>query len=209
MGLEDKFYPEDGTYLTKFDNVMIKTAGKIGKLYQNITGKSYKDLVKKSYKTSAYGFGASIIGAHASGMILGLFSLQGIYNPQYESPLEEEIKNETIGYPRLMGKLCRISLLAVTPLVLYGTYKLFFNKERLSFGTWFGMGGLIEGAALIPYNFAEYLTKAQVPEPPKKGWAKKLKEKLAKLRPQKLPMPVPVQRYNLDDYLLNPNLLKE
>jgi len=53
MSLENKFYPADGSILTKFDNMMIKTSEKVGGLYQHLTGRSYKDLVKAYSKAIA------------------------------------------------------------------------------------------------------------------------------------------------------------
>lgn len=186
MSLEDKFYPEDGSNLTRFDNFMIKSAGKIGEVYQHATGKSYKEFSNSCYKTSAGGFVLGTLCFQISAPILLLNSISRIKSPNYESPLEEEIRLEAQYKPRKFNKLCRAAFLALAPLIAYTNYDIFVNviEKNESFLSYFASGGIIYGISLLPFNFAEYLTKADVPKPPKKTILKRAKEKLMSLDPQ-------------------------
>jgi len=199
MSLEDKFYPEDGSILTKFDNSMIKSSGKIGEAYQHLTGKSYKGLVKNSYKISAIGFGLSLFGLRLSAILFGGLSLAGAYYPDYKSPLEEEIQEESWGINRKSGKLIRTCMLASAPIIIsYGL--VLANKdsdENSRLLIYSGLGGIVEGASLVPYNFAEYLTKADIPEPPKKTiWERAGNKIKGVFSPNLIPEPVPANYLN-------------
>ena len=196
MSLEDKFYPDDGSRLTRFDNCMIKTAGKLGGLYQNLTGKSYKNLVKTSYKIAVGGFGLSLIGLRAMSVFFGAYSLSGLLWPDYTSPLEEELRNEATGQHRKLGKVARACGLAIIPIAFFSSYCLLDSKsgKASSVLKYVEMGGIVEGLSLIPFNFAEYLTKAEMPNPPEKGWVKETKEKVKEfLKPQPVLFPEPIK----------------
>ncbi len=193
MSLDDKFYPDDGKPLTKFDNFMIKSVGKLGELYQNITGRSYKDLVNASYKVSAGGFAASLAFMRVSSLLFGYLSLNRTQCPDYKSPIEEEIESEVHGYPKSFGKFFRTALLFWVPFTISQSNDMMEKGvEKDSFiSKYLAIGGAIEGASLVPYNFAEYLSKAQVPKPPKKTWGKRLKEYFKEnLSPRPIPVPV-------------------
>ena len=105
MSLEDKFYPDDGSYLTRFDNFMIKAAKEVGVLYQNITGDSYKNLASIIYKASSVGFGLSALCGHVLGIPLGMTSFSSSKQHSYQTPLEEEIRCEAIGLGKKWGSL--------------------------------------------------------------------------------------------------------
>lgn len=192
MALEDKFYPENGSVLTKLDNFMIKSVGKIGEAYQHLTGRSYKDLVKTSYKLSAAGLGLSTFCLSAPSAIFVLSALKGVYYPQYESPLEEEIREETEGNHKSIGKAIRTGMLAISPIILSVGLKCMKKHEPIY--TCIGAGIAITSASLVPHVFADYLTKANIPEPPKKTVWERAKEKLYEfLTPEPALQPVPVQ----------------
>lgn len=105
MSLDDKFYLDDGSSLNRFDNFMIKSAGKIGEAYQQITGESYKDLVDANFQASRMGFGLSVLGLNPAGIFWGYKSHLRVQNPSYKSPLEEEIFYEAIGKQKKSGKI--------------------------------------------------------------------------------------------------------
>jgi len=188
MSLEDKFYPEDGTVLTKFDNFMIKSAGKVGEAYQHLTGKSYKDLVKTSYKAAAAGYGLSTISVNPLAFPFGLYSYVRTLNPRYETPLEEEASLEISGRPKNRGKMFRLETLALIPIAMYFGYTVLKDnlKER-NLGTYLGLGITIQGIATIPFNFAEYLSKSNVPKPPEKKVWDRVKEKFDFREPVTIP----------------------
>ena len=94
MSLEDKFYPDDGSYLTRFDNFMIKAAKEVGVLYQLLTGDSYKNLASIIYKASAVGFGLSALCGHLGVIPLGTDAFSSSKQHSYQTPLEEENKFE-------------------------------------------------------------------------------------------------------------------
>ncbi len=193
MSLEDRFYPEDGSNLTRFDNNMIKTSGKIGNAYQQLTGRSYKDLVKNCYKTSTAGFGIGILSLHFSSIVFGFLSLNRLKSPLYNSPLEEELMYEAKGSYKKMGKLLRVGVGMATPhmFCLYPSILMGGMEDSNYLAMVLGAGGIIEGLSIASFSFAEYLTKADVPKPPKKTVWKRTKEKAESLlSPQGLPEPV-------------------
>ncbi|MFC1697706.1 hypothetical protein ACFL1H_05210 [Nanoarchaeota archaeon] len=203
MTLEDKFYPEDGSKLTRFDNFMIKSAGKVGEGYQHLTGKSYKDLVKKCYQISTGGFALSLLGARASALFLGLFSYCGLKEPNFNSPLEEEMEQEARGYSKYIKKIFRLSWMAFIPIFGYLGYNCVDKglDESSNSLLYLGTGTMVETLSLIPFSLAEYMTKAKIPEPPRKTVGKRIKDKMKeylhpnpgfKPEPQLQPVPIPV-----------------
>ena len=195
MSLDDKFYPEDGSALTRADNFLIKSAGKMGEAYQHATGRSYKDLVTSCYKISGYGFALGALGLRVSSLLFWSISSREQHHPKYQSPLEEEIEKEALGRWKSSGKCIRALQLGACAMLLC------LEKPVLDEGIdthsrlliYAGLGSLLEGAAFLPYNFAEYLSKADVPQPPKKTIWERAKDKLSMWL---APEPVPV----LDSY---------
>jgi len=189
MSLEDKFYPEDGSLLTSFDNSMIKLCGKVGQCYQELTGKSYKNLVKASYLTAIAGFGLSVTGAHVASLIMLPLCYLGLRKPEYESPLEEEIRYESKGGHRKLGKGVRLLYLVGTAVVLYLNFgfESSSHEESTAFVEYFILTSKLLSLSLIPYAFAEYLTKSDIPKPPKKTVIEKIKEAISSAKPESLP----------------------
>ncbi|MBI4453548.1 hypothetical protein HY636_02795 [Candidatus Woesearchaeota archaeon] len=197
MSLEDKFYPDDGSYLTKFDNFMIKAAKEVGILYQNLTGDSYKNLASIIYKASAVGLGLSALCGHILGIPLSMASFSSSKQHFYQTPLEEEITCEALGLGKKMGKLMRICLLSVGFSVFsmgYSYYKDNTNK-KLSVFDIFLVGCLIEAPSICLYTFAEYLTKSDMPDPPEKNIFQETSERIKRLLSPE-PLPTQVQSAN-------------
>lgn len=200
MSLEDKFYPEDGSVLTRFDNFMIKSAGKVGEAYQHFTGRSYKDLVKTCYKVSTAGFAVAIAGLQFFSFPYAIGSYSEFRHPKYESPLEEEIRMEAKGEPRKAWKFVRAINLALVPLfsavVPLGGMTFPFSDEYIeenpAFSAYVKIGAATQAIAFVSYNFAEYLSKSYVPKPPKHTVWEKAKMKLKELL---APNPEPAHTY--------------
>tara|TARA_Y100000310_G_scaffold289862_1_gene316570 strand:+ start:1299 stop:1865 length:567 start_codon:yes stop_codon:yes gene_type:complete len=172
MGLEDKFYPEDGTLLTKVDNSIIKAAGKVGDAYQRVTGRGYEDLVKKSY------FAAGCISLGTL-IFPPMISITRQYfrfaeKPHFTTPLEEENFNMIMGLPKNQSRFMRLIVgitgIAATSLGYYFTST---SDNILSYYLSFTM--FSSGLALIPATFADYLSISDVPKPPKKSVKDKVK----------------------------------
>lgn len=196
MSLEDKFQPDDGSFLTCFDNTMIHLAGKIGTVYQNVTGRSYKELVKQSYKVASIGIYASVCGFHVEGIPFALLADEYSKRPDFSTPLEEQLKQESKGQNSSACKLLRMTLLLGSPIA---SIAYFFNLNQVDESSsqekiYYGMGILLT-ASLIPYSFASYLSKADIPSPPGEGKFQKIKEKYEYFINQPLGLPLPnVQR---------------
>lgn len=177
MGLEDKFYPEGGP-LTKFDNMMIKSFGKVGEFYQNMTGNESEDLVKKLYGFSHSGFVLGYAALRPSSFLITSIAGKLKENPIIQSPLEEENRLEFEGMHKTGLKLARASFFFVTPAIMYMSGKslnlAYGNDEFLYY--YMGLGGILESISMVAFNTAEYMSKANIPKPPKKTIPEKLKE---------------------------------
>jgi len=195
MSLEDRFYPDDGSFINKFDNAMVKAAGKVGKVYQNFTGVSYESLVKKAYKWAARGFQINI-GDIVNGGKLRKVALHYSAYPKIESPREEEIRMEVLGLPKKTWKYARALLtgpsaflLTLSPVCIgFGLYEN--NYISISEGILLAYLPL----SALPFAFAECLSKSDIPEPPKKTVPQKIMDKFRQIyspqpRPQELPAP--------------------
>lgn len=192
MSLEDKFYPEDGSALTRFDNFMIKSAGKVGDAYQHLTGNSYKDLVKTCYKLSTAGFAMGIAGLQVVSFYFGIASYSGLRHPKFESPLEEEIRMVAEGEPRKAWKFVRALYIGLIPVLAVGSFPESLVEENPVLFACVKVGVVTQTIALTSYSFAEYLSKSHVPKPPKKTVWEKAKMKLKELV---APTPEPAHAY--------------
>jgi hypothetical protein len=162
MPLDDQLYPEDGSLLTCLDNLLIKSAGKVGERYQQATGNSYKTLVQESYELAAR---------------LGLCSMvfipfyqqymERLQNTRYESPIVEEERYAALGQDRKTGKYRRF----VNSMVSIGLFQGFMMMSMLSYlaGREIVMAGAavssLSGVSFLISTFADYLSKAELPPP--------------------------------------------
>jgi len=177
MSLEDRFFPEDGTLLTRYDNFMIRNAGFLGEMYQHCTGKSYVELVKSAYLLSSYGF---IVASPIMipNLVFSLLTYYGSKDPEILSPLEEEIKQEARGYPKKGMKIARIILPIVAITLGRVAYKTFNDDEASILSKTIASSMLLTSIAIIPWSFAEYLSRADMPDPPKKTIFERAKDKM-------------------------------
>lgn len=214
MTLEDKFYPDDGTLLNKFDNFMIKSAGKVGEAYQHVTGNSYKDLVRKSYKASLVLSGTALTTTNIQAIWDIGHLWRSMNNPDCTTPLEEEIQSERYGGNKKQGRINRAFSTAATSFFIgmsYMVMKYFVPNytEEESFKKYIWAPGLLTYTASSAIStFAEYLSKSILPKPPKKKVSEKLTEKMKEtferikegLAPRR--EPVPVKNYSaLESYV--------
>lgn len=194
MSLDDKFFPDDGSLINKFDNFFIKQASIIGEVYQNWTGNSYKDLTKSCYKSAR---NVAVLSC-LSNPLLGLYSAKihhsNYKNPKYITPLEEEEENLAAGCFKHLSRFTRITGIISSSLLLgVGSYILDNAESPLDF---YGSIGIIAtGMSFYPAILADYLSRSNLPKPPKKTTPNKIKEKVSSLTENPLPESTP--RINL------------
>lgn len=167
MGLEDKFYPDDGSLLTKYDNFMIKSAGSVGEIYQDFTGKSYRELVKTSYGVATLGFVSSAPFLNPFSLLFAVNTYCNYCEPKFRTPLEEEIIQEAMKAPKKGRKIGRLLISAVgLGMLCLGHHDLEQGSDYITFTLGFGLQ--LYGISSIPWVFAEYLSLSDTPQPPKK-----------------------------------------
>ena len=173
MSLDDKFMPEDGTLITKFDNFMIRQARKIGNLYQEQTGRSYKELTKKCYEQAMYSGILALSCTHPVGLITSILGHHKKERLSFRTPLEEEIDFQSW---QKFQKYTRASWTCLS----YLNAERFVSSLRYNDQTLLEnintCGWLISTASLGLITLANYLEVSNLPEPPKKK-AKKTVER--------------------------------
>ena len=174
MSLEDTFYPDDGTLINKFDNTIIRTAGKAGEAYQNLTGRHYKSLVKGSFHSAAAGFAVSFMCLNPMAPFGIMYALDDAKRPMLESPLEEETRMETTMHSRTYGKRRRAAIIGTSAILIAIGLAAPEIAENLSPQHWDypnnyrnlvtigALGNLFAGLSLLPYAFGHYLSKSRV-----------------------------------------------
>jgi len=169
MGLEDKFRPDDGSKIVKFDNFMIAQAEKIGNLYQDKTGRSYKDLLKAGYSTAAVAYGSTVIGNPLLiffGGPLAIYAGTKAHADKHKSPLEEELQAEFIGWDKNRFRKKRVENLVLSTITAgVGSYMTIVNQEPKASN--FFLALTIAGIGGYMHTFSDYLAKTELP-PPKK-----------------------------------------
>ncbi|MFZ5955341.1 MAG: hypothetical protein ACOYT4_02850 [Nanoarchaeota archaeon] len=202
MSLEDKFYPDDGSCINKFDNFMIKAAGCVGETYQSVTGDDYKGLVKISFDLASKLSLISIVGNPVS--ILSYYLIKSYKeNPDFNTPLQEEIKLEAYGKNKKKHKYARCITLAVSGgLIILGyslhslNSSLYAQEEIYNIFKITNLAIIMEGMSLGIFDFAQYLSKANMPKPPKGSIWDRTKKKLKDYfgpKPVLKPIPIPVE----------------
>jgi hypothetical protein len=174
VSLDDKFYPEDGTLITRADNALIRAAGKIGEAYQQLTGRSYKDLYKFSMECARHLAVISSIPLNPAGLI-SAWKFKSMHdNPIYESPLEERMRRKAGGEYGWTGASERLGAVVLLPAaaagIIYGSMQQFSSgfeqKEIPAYAFYAGLA--LASLSWLPATFADYLSKADVPKPPEK-----------------------------------------
>lgn len=184
MGLEEKFYPQDGSYLTKFDNAMIRAMGRVGEAYQQMTGREYTELLAPLYTAAGLSCIAGTIPFNPFGLLLGnRFIREYAANPPAHSPLEEEIQCEATGQPKYAGKLSRASLLFVN--VSYTIAKavrdpsVLQDQRLLDRAAEITLPFFIYG--LLAFALTDYMAKSNIPKPPKESLPRRMINSLQSL----------------------------
>ena len=193
MSLEDKFYPEDGTALTAFDNRMIKLCGKVGEAYQWVTGRPYVDLIKACYTSVSV---SGVVGMTtnpftAVNLLTGYLLKRGIC---CESPLEEQIRLEACGFGAWERKAGRLLFAALTPVLAYFCVYNFLGGEDRNV-SYSNIASGTSNMLFAPFVLGVYLEKAHIPKPPEKHVFARAYDKIKELlepRPALQPVPVPI-----------------
>ena len=188
MGLEDKFYPDDGTAINKFDNLVIYGAATFGEAYQNLTGNFCKDLTTSLYGTANKISKVSMV----PGLILGYIASEvcgsAADDAKFETPLEEELRYEARGMPKHFGRYRRL----IPPVI--GTFLGILGISEIDNGgaiyRVIALGTTGAGASLLTLSFAEYLSKTNLPNPPKRSLLQKIRSYMKEtLFPERVPRP--------------------
>lgn len=190
MSLEDKFFPNDGSLINRFDNFCIEQASKFGEIYQNWTGNSYKDLTKSCYKSARNIAILSCLTNPIIGVSVAKIHHSEYENPKYDTSLEEEEKHIAVGNLKHSSRFGRINDIFVSSLLTgIGAYILQIGESPLDF--YGSLGIMATGMSFYPAVFANYLSKSNPPEPPKKTVPEKVKEKISALIENPIPRPIP------------------
>lgn len=183
MALDDKFFPEDGTLLTRFDNFMIRQAKKVGEAYQERTGNSYKDLVKNTYfHSSITVFPVFFAGMYLSPILSAIFYSHS-KNPDFSTPLEEESRLESRGASKKLDKGVRAFSIGVSSILLFGNSLDLYSSNTLYEQT-NNLFELFYGVSFGLHAFADYLSKSGLPKPPKKEAREKAKRRFGIMLPE-------------------------
>lgn len=192
MSLEDKFYPEDGTLATKVDNKIIKVTGKIGEVYQHLTGNSYKKLLSRTYEVAAVSMYVNSICPLF--YFIGKELHERSKNPKTTTPLEQKMKDKALTdnihhsrnlrYQMLVSSIGMMNFELVKHVIKPKEYT---NGFMVAFDI--GLAFLTIGISAI--SFTEYLRVADIPKPPPKTVFERAKEKMHSLSESFDPMPEP------------------
>ena len=176
MGLEDKFYPQDDSYLTKFDNTMIRAMGRVGEAYQQATGREFTELLKPFYSIAAAGCVVSTLPFNPAALLMGARIYDYAKNPPSHSPLEEEMHCEASGQPRYSGKLFRASMLFVYASFTLAKYirdpAVLEQQNTLNRAAEITLPIFIY--SLLTFALTDYLAKSNIPKPPKESLPRRL-----------------------------------
>ncbi|MBI5391248.1 hypothetical protein HZB02_07195 [Candidatus Woesearchaeota archaeon] len=197
MSLHDQFYPDDGDWLTHFDNTVIKVAGNIAETYQSLMGSPLTKQVKNSHIVAGAGSLVTLYYNLWFGAYSNFVSFCGFMSPpKIQSPLEEEIELESQLKSKDSGKKKRLINLATLPLLFAAGYVL--RKETGVSDTdhmfhTFGEALIVQSLAWIPDVYAMYASKADIPQPPEKSVYDKAKNFFrvsAAKQPEMRPIPI-------------------
>ena len=190
MGLEDRFFPDDGSLLTRYDHFMIRSAGNVGKMYQELTGESYKDLVKDSSGVATLGFLSVGCTGNVVSFLFAGFPYENYISPKFMTPLEEEMDQERRGFPKNGKKFARLFISFFGLAMAHLGYSHLTEAKEFSFYTPIYAGYLLFGLSTLPWNFANYLSLAHLPKAPERTIFERAKDTLADM--VRMPEQVPI-----------------
>ncbi len=191
-------------WLTRYDNFMTKQVGKVGEIYQQITGRSYKELARVIYIASAAELSIAGIANYIANKYdifimdaaLMYFALSDSRNPEFKSPIEEESMDEAIGLNKNWSKIQR-TLLSIIPLIglplnIYD--RMYGLPENDIFEYVKGFEGITSFIGMSLYAFAKYLSNSNVPKPPENSMVGKAFDRIKSVLTH-LPNPEPANNY--------------
>lgn len=206
MSLEDRFNPNDGSFIDFVDNAMVGLHKKIGDFWQNKTHKSADKL-----KGNLYGFSGAALSVYgvmspsyfvllcALSSTLYAFNGNGMFS---KTPLESELKMESVNLPKKTIKYANA-------LTYFAGLSVILAKSTLIIGEAISGNQDLIKESLLDVNFglgalsvaaANYIHQTNFDPPPKKSKKKpvleRIRDKLEEFMPQPIPEPVPVKTYS-------------
>ena len=192
MGLEDKFYPDDGTLINKIDNTIIRGYSRLVNASEEHLGIGKDGLRNTAYGLASLGFFgggtfSSIIPLNIVGYLGGLvFMINSAINhsPMGNSPLETEIKSELRGENRKTHKYMNFLF------TVLGSYHIIKNTVSLTTSNYENLNEdiaiLSMGLGLFFMGAGSYInqTKIDPPNKHKKTVFNKIKDKVYSLFPK-------------------------
>ena len=211
MTLDDKFNPNDGSFIDRADNRLFEFSKGIAKLWQDKTYRSKKDLERYLYIGSSIAFFNRFI--HYKLYIESILVITNGLKAKFEelrprSTINETISSEAIGLPSKTIKYLNVGLytLGTIDLLAAGGFAIagLVSGERHFYNT--SLKELLYGVGVCSWITADYVAKSDIGEPPKKSERKSvkewMKEKLGRLVPKHEPLPNPVGAYStLENYV--------
>lgn len=186
MSLEDRFSPNDGSLIDKIDNCFLELNKKIAKKWQDKTYRSKDDLATVLYFCSSVGWVGNIINnlnITRVTLILPLVSnllRSSIESSRIKSNLDEQINIELLDIPRkTMKYLNTFMYCAGTHSLVSGIgtaiVSFIYNNDELYK---FSINDLTFGLGFLSWASANYISKSDIGEPPKKPKKKPIYERI-------------------------------
>lgn len=194
MSLDDQLNPSGGNLIDRIDHSLFNFNRKIATKWQEKTYRDKKDLEKVLYIGSSAILAGYVINSGNLVMIFpSLFTaLRGTFETlRPKSTKHEEIQNEAIRFPRRSSKYLNVTLYGMGVITMLG------GVGGLVAGTISGnndyyvnsLNSLSLGLGLLGWISADYISKSDVGDPPKKPKKKPVLERIR----ESLPHPTPRQ----------------
>jgi len=206
MSLDDRFNPNDGSFIDRVDNSLRELHKKMGYSWQNRTYKSVKVLKRGFYATTAIALGAHCVMTPSNskyftwitalaGGICATFGVGGCP----KTSLESEIQSEAMGLHAKSWKYINVGI--------YGLGLIHTTESTIQIvagvisgnNEWVqeGLNNISYGIGVLSWATANYLHLTDFdpppPKPKKKPVLEKIKDDLEELLPNPLPEPIPVR----------------
>jgi hypothetical protein len=197
MSLDDQLNPNDGSMIDTIDDALYRFHKKIAEKWQDKTGRSKRDLETALYLGGATGFG--LYAMRIKEVVMGVPALCSAIRGSFEmarpkSTKHQEIGDEVYHLPRKTTKY--LSVIGYT----IGTASTLGGVGKLVIGLITGddkmyaesINELAFGLGALNLVSADYISKSNIGEPPKKKKkpiSERIKEKLSQLLPRPLPQP--------------------
>lgn len=185
MGLEDKFYPDDGTLLRRFDNFMIKKVGKVAEHYQNWSGKTQREILKGVYRQGIVAGLMSTPVTLLGGPVAALlnYTLSRNINNEVQSPLEEKNQHEIEGPHPQFGPFFRTAYTLGTIACGALSALLIIDPPYLTVSTLEKFSMIMGTMSFTTLTLGQYISKYNMPEPPEEPVKDKIKDAITFRKP--------------------------